>query len=143
MIGLPGSGKSTFISTYLSHLPVVSRDIIRTKMGIEGIKPQGTPEQEKMVSFLEVAKIVEHCKNKESFVIDNTNLKLSYRNNFKKIMEEYNPKIVYVVVETSSFDENVKRRDGLIPLEVMERMRNNFAYPTEDEYDEIIINRNK
>ena len=141
MIGIPGSGKSTWIKNNLGDdAVVISRDTIRTEIGIGGDKPIGDDKQEKMVSRIFDERLIDACKNGKTVVIDNTNLKLKYRNHFHDIILTYNPEIVYVYNEAPSLEDNFKRRDGQIKKEVIQRMWNNFEFPLPYEYDKIIYN---
>ena len=78
MVGLPGSGKSTYIKNNFKGLPVVSRDIIRYEIGLcdKDVKFVGTKEQEKLVSEFENNKIEYYIDNNIDFVIDNINSEL-------------------------------------------------------------------
>lgn len=139
MIGLPGSGKDTYIKNYLSHLPTVCRDDIRIEMGMKGEKPTGTKEEENEVTNRFNKKMIELCEAKQSFVINNTNLKTQYRNDYRKIYSKYNPYIIYVYVETSSIKINKERREGQMPLSVIDRMIDNFDYPLPSEYHQMLF----
>lgn len=139
MIGLPGSGKDTYIKNYLSHLPTVCRDDIRIEMGMKGEKPTGTKEEENEVTNRFNKRMIELCNNKQSFVINNTNLKKQYRDDYKKLIMKYNPYIVYIYVETDSIQTNKDRRNGQMPLSVIDRMLDNFDYPLPKEYHRILF----
>jgi hypothetical protein len=45
---------------------------------------------------------------------------------------------VYVVVEAPTIEENISRREGQVPEDVLRNMYNGFVMPSSDEYDEII-----
>lgn len=139
MIGLPGSGKDTYIKKFLSHLPTVCRDDIRIEMGMKGEKPTGTKEEENEVTNRFNKKMIELCENKQSFVINNTNLKKQYRDDYKKLTMKYNPYIVYIYVETDSIQTNKDRRNGQMPLSVIDRMIDNFDYPLPFEYNQLLF----
>lgn len=138
MIGLPGSGKNYYIEHNLFDIPSISRDDIRTKIGIQGVKPQGNKEQEEYVTQLFNDDVIKCCKEGKSFVINNTNVKRQYRDGYKRLVKQYNPKVVYILMET-----NIKtckeRREGLMPMSVIDNMSKNFEYPHPSEYDKIVI----
>ena len=85
LCGFPGCGKTTYIKEELSDKKVISRDIIRCELGIDGAtkendkKVVGTKEEEDKVSEIFDKMMMDCCYNKESFVLDNTNLKYQYR----------------------------------------------------------------
>ena len=135
MIGIPGSGKDTIIQKYLTNIPTICRDDIRTEIGIEGEKPMGDKEQEKLVTQIFEERMLEYCKQKKSFVINNTNLKKQYRKRFLEIMKPYKPKVIYIYVEAPSLEDNFKRREGQIKPEIIRNMLSNFDFPCSTEYD--------
>lgn len=141
MLGLPGSGKNYYIehNAILSKLPSLSRDDIRTEIGLKGEKPQGNKEQENKVTEIFNNRMMEYCKNKQSFVINNTNLRKCYRDEMLKSVKEYNPQIVYIYVEPKSIETNYKRRKGLMPLNVIDRMLSNMDFPHLSECDMLLI----
>ena len=138
MVGVPGSGKSYYIDNHLKDVVQISRDLIRTEIGIKGEKPQGNKEQESHVTEIFNERMIECCKNKQDFVIDNTNVRKMYRDAYTDMTMRFMPKIVYVYVEAPSLDENKKRRKGMMPLEVIDRMWNQFDFPEPTEYNEFI-----
>ena len=138
MVGVPGSGKSYYIENNLKGIVQISRDLIRSEIGIKGEKPQGTKEQESHVTEIFNERMLECCKNKQDFVIDNTNVRKMYRDAYTDMTMTYMPKIVYVYVEAPSLDVNKSRRKGMMPLEVIDRMWNQFDFPEPTEYNEFI-----
>jgi predicted kinase len=138
MIGVPGSGKSYYIKNNLKDTVQISRDLIRTEIGLTGEKPQGNKEQEDTVTKIFNKRMLECCKNKQDFVIDNTNVRKMYRDAYTDMAMRFMPKIVYIYVEAPSIDENKKRRKGMMPLEVIDRMWNQFDFPEPTEYNEFI-----
>ena len=81
MIGLPGSGKSTWIKNNLpKNIEIVSKDLIRQDLGIikdQDVKAIGNQEQEKEVKNIYHNKLEELLEQGKDFVIDNTNSFLS------------------------------------------------------------------
>lgn len=138
MIGVPGSGKSYYINNHLKGVVQISRDLIRTEIGLKGEKPQGNKEQESHVTEIFNERMLDCCKNKQDFVIDNTNVRKMYRDAYTDMTMRFMPKIVYIYVEAPSIDENKKRRKGMMPLEVIDRMWNQFDFPEPTEYNEFI-----
>ena len=138
MVGLPGSGKNTVIERMLRSVQSISRDDIRTEIGLKGEKPQGDKEQENRVTEIFEQRVKNCLRKHESFVVNNVNVKKKYRQMLLKLLSEYNVNIIYVYVNT-----DVKtckdRRDGLMPLKVIDRMWGYFDFPTEAEYDALYI----
>ena len=146
MCGFPGCGKSTYISRYLLDKVVISRDIIRGELGIGGAtiyndkKVVGTKEEENKVSQIFNKKMIECCENKESFVLDNTNLKYQYRKDYLLKIMKYNPKVKIIYVEAPNFiDDCMDRRNGEIEKSVYDRMNDNFDFPQLYECDVLEI----
>lgn len=144
MIGIPGAGKNYYIKTTeeLKNLPTVSRDDIRIEIGLEP-EQQGTPEQENKVTNILNNRIKKYAENKQSFIINNTNLKRKYRNDYKNQLSKYgNIKWVYIYVESPSLETNFERRKGNNWKKVINRMLDNFEFPSGNEYSELMIQPN-
>lgn len=146
LCGFPGCGKSTYYREFLIDKPIISRDIIRGELGIDGAtttndkKVVGTREEEDKVSEIFDKKMIEYCENKESFVLDNTNLKYQYRKDYLLKIMKYNPKVKIIYVEAPNFiNDCIERRKGEIPKKVYDRMESNFDFPQLYECDELII----
>ena len=141
MIGLPGSGKDTWISQNLPNThKVVCRDDIRAEMGLckAGEKIVANKEQENLVSALFDQKLKEYARAGEDIAINNINLVRKYRMNYKRVLRDFDVNWVYVVVEAPDLETNKKRREGQIPPEVFDKMVKYYEPPTPDEYDQII-----
>ena len=146
LCGFPGCGKSTYVDRFLSDKPVLSRDEIRCELGIGGAafendkKVVGTKEEENKVSEIFNKRMIEYCENKESFVIDNTNLKYQYRKDYLVKIMKYNPKVKIIYIEAPNFiNDCMERRKGQIDNSVYDRMNNNFDFPQLYECDELVI----
>ena len=146
LCGFPGCGKSTYIKNNLNDITVISRDIIRQELGIGGAtlkndkKVVGTREEEDKVSEIFNKKMIECCENKESFILDNTNLKYQYRKDYLLKIMKYNPKVKIIYVEAPNYIKDcIERRKGEIPKKVYDRMENNFDFPQLYECDELVI----
>ena len=141
MIGLPGSGKNTWINANLGRkVRQLSRDDIRENLCYckAGEKIVGSKEQEANVSKIFNNLLVEYVSSGYDVVINNINLRKKYRDDYKKLLSRYNVKWVYVVIEAPSIEDNISRRQGQVPEDVLRNMYNGFVMPSPDEYDEII-----
>ena len=143
MIGIPGSGKDTWIQNNIPDIPMLSRDVIRKEIGIEGEKPQGNEVQENEVSNILRQRLIDLCNSQTTCVINNCNVSRKRRNEIKDIIQPYEPKIVYVYVEAPSVEDCFNRREGQISRKVIKRMLSSFEFPEKWEYDEIIIHKQK
>lgn len=139
MIGLPGSGKDTYIKNHFPNIPTVCRDDIRTEIGLKGEKPMGNKKQEDEVTRIQDERILNYARKRQSFIINATNLKRMYRDGFKGMLKPYNPRIEYVYVEAPSFDKTLERRKGTIPQDVIKKMRDNFEFPHPNEAYSIMV----
>ena len=141
MIGFPGAGKDTWIANNLPEAhKVVCRDDIRFELGLCGKNDKivGSYRDEQLVTGIFNQHLKEYVANGEDVAINNINISRRYRNDYKKLLAQYNVKWIYVVVEAPDLATNKERRKGQIPPEVFDRMERNYEPPTPDEYDEII-----
>lgn len=138
MVGLPGSGKSTWAKREHPDLPVVSRDIIRAEIGLcnDGDKFVGTKEQEQKVTELEYQRMKEYCGKKQDFIIDDTNIG-KYRKQLVEFLRGHNTRIVMVKM-TTPLETCINRRRGQITEEVMRSMASRLIEPQEGEYDALL-----
>lgn len=144
MVGIPGSGKSTWCKTNHPELEVVSRDIIRAELGYTkdvNNKAILDPAAEQQVSNVEQSRIydlINKCKSGqiEGFIIDDTNTG-KFRKQLIKNLRKNNCYIIGVNMNTP-LETCIKRREGQIPANVMRRLYNNKKDLQPDEVDEII-----
>lgn len=138
LIGLPGAGKSTYAAK--CNAAIISRDTIREELGMckPGEKIVGTSEQEAKVSELFDQRFVAALKAGENIIVDNINLKKSYREHYKDLARQYNVYWTYVYIQTENLAINEMRRPE-ISHDVFLNMINKFNFPDSSEYDDFTI----
>lgn len=150
LIGLPGSGKSTWCKKEHPDLPVVSRDIIRSNgfgyefprfcLGYTKSPKQKvvlSRDQEEKVTVSEYKLIRRLVKEKRDFIIDDTNIKKEYRLKLVEFLRELGVYIVMVFFNTP-LNICIQRRKGQIDSLVMRNLGNALEKPSRDEYDKLI-----
>ena len=138
LCGLPGSGKSTYAST--QNATILSRDTIREELGIcePGQKCVGTMQQESKVSELFDQRFVDALKRGENIIVDNINLRRSYRDRYKELAKHHNVSWIYVYFQTEHLAINEIRRPE-ISHDIFMNMIDKFDFPDKSEYDNILI----
>lgn len=139
LIGLPGSGKTTYAQNTYPDYTCLSFDSIRKEMGImtKNEKRMGSPEQEAMVRDVFQKRLSNAINEVKEIIIDNTNLRRNYRKPLVDIARKNGYNVSIVIVKTLSLKENIHRRAGQISPDVIVRMAEGYEYPQPDEYDTI------
>lgn len=139
MCGIPGSGKSTWIQKKHPDLTVVSRDIIRAKLGYTenaDEKAVLTSGQEAQVTTEEYAMIAKLAKKKESFIVDDTNTG-KWRKGLIQTLHGYHAYVIGVNVNTP-VEVCINRRRGQIPESVMYQLARKALPIRKEDVDELI-----
>lgn len=141
MVGVAGSGKSTWILENIPNVKVLSRDIIREELGMSkpGEKFKGTRAQEDKVTEVFNKQMLECAKNHHDFVIDNMNLVEKWRRDYHNMLKDYRVNWHYVYVEAPTLETNMERRKGQIADTEITKMLNRLDFPRPYEYDEFTM----
>lgn len=139
LVGLPGSGKSTYIKKYFNqNLKVHSSDDIREELSGD-VNNQNINSE---VFQILHSRVKEDLKNGNSCVYDATNISWKKRKAFLESLKGINCWKVCHVIATP-FEVCLKQnrnRDRVVPEDVIERMYMNFDIPFYNEgWDEIEI----
>ena len=135
MVGIPGSGKSTYANTL--GFKVVSTDSIREELfGDASDQRNGD-----VVFSTAFERLNEELKSGNSVVFDATNVRRDARERVLENCKNNYSKAVAVVMNTS-LGNCITRNDGRdrnVPVSVIRRMYHSFDPVTEDEkFDEVI-----
>lgn len=126
MVGLPGSGKSTYIKEELpKSINIISQDYIRQELGImkdDEHKAIGNSEQEKEVTKICLERIDKEIEERHDFVIDNTNIKAGRVQNYYDKLKKANANVQIVIIDTPK-DICKERRKEHIPEKVIDDMQ--------------------
>ena len=143
MIGLPGSGKSTFAELlskndlYFTNGVIVSRDALRSELGFckEGEKTVLSKHNENVVTDEFNERVLKAAKEGKPIILDNLNIKRKYRDGYKSLLSNYDVTWTYYYIEAPTLEDNIERRSGQVDKSVFKQMINDMEMPTADEYD--------
>lgn len=129
MIGLPRSGKSTFVEQNYDDYNYLSRDEIRTN--IFGYK--GNMLHEAEVSTIFNKRYTEFLNQNKNIVIDNTNIQKKYRKQFinQAKAHKYKIKAIYIDAAYEDVVDNANKEN--FPVEVIDSMFNRLDLPLREE----------
>jgi predicted kinase len=137
MVGLPGTGKSTYASSYLKDYTLVSRDAQITQL----MGDMDYNEAFKLVDQQEVDKLYEQTfakavQMKENLVVDKTNL--THKSRMKSIRRlqdnGYRVKIIVLLPTLLTLHRRNQKREGkTIPTKVIRNMMSTLELPFQSE----------
>ncbi len=127
LIGIPGSGKSTYATKFVEENPNwvrINRDDYRFMLKN---LPVCDYKVEKLITQLSEEAILLALDAGFNVIIDNTNLKESYIDRFKDLVDDL-AEIEYKVfdIELSEAIERDKKREKMVGEEVINRMYNDY-----------------
>ena len=118
MMGLPRSGKSTYVDSHLSDYQVICADDIRLAMGVQYLQ-----EIESFVWANHDVMIKAYLIRGKNIVVDATNTTDKTLKKYKKLANEYNYKFEVIFIDTNykiCFDRNIGK--DAVPDAVIDRM---------------------
>lgn len=139
LVGLPGSGKSTWCQNFHPDLKIVSRDIIRAELGYSSNadeKVRLSKEQEMEITKHEYARIDSFIENHQDFIIDDTNTS-KYRQGLIARLRSKNVKVIGVKM-TCPLEICIERRKGQIPPDIMRVLADRMVPLDRCEVDEMV-----
>lgn len=142
MIGISGSGKSTWIQNNIPHYKVVGVDKFfdAKKSNYDHIMYEKVIEKFHIKALAEMKEYINNVDNVDNVVIDMTNVSKEMRR--KKMCQfpvtKYHKKAVVFLTSMEKLMSQNKNREGKnIPIEVINNQIMNFELPSYDEFDEI------
>ncbi len=118
---------------------IVSRDKARIELGLckEDEKYLGTSAEEDSVTQMVRKNIVDAAKAGKNIVINDMNLKRKYRDGIKDLLKGFNVRYEYIYVQPETIEENIERRNGTIPENIIRSMIAKIDWPTTDEFSSL------
>lgn len=148
-IGIPASGKTKIRKDYLKrqpHLKVISPDDIRARLFNAGVTSiYHDPEQEDTVWGLAFIELYRALNSGDPVYFDATNLHASYRDQLieKARQADYYIIACYFKIPLWLALLRNKNREVVVPDDVIKRMYKSLEEPTPDEYDYLIVYKQK
>lgn len=125
MIGLPGSGKSTFAANH-PECVVVSTDAIRGELfGDKNEQKDG-----KLVFDVAYARLTKAVEAGQDAIFDATNLQRKYRKKIFQMFPNAYHVAIFVNTPVDVCKERNAKRDRVVPETVIDRMASNLNPPT-------------
>lgn len=151
LVGLPGSGKTTFVNSLLAKYPethIASTDNLledfAKERGItysEAFKTNTENLQTKMFEQMGVA-----INQQKDIIVDQTNMNSKSRKSKIDSLKRHGYTVIalYFEVDSNTLSKRLKERGDstgkVNPQHVLESMSNSFQYPSYDEGFELVIN---
>lgn len=123
MSGLPGTGKSTYVSKNFPNYTLISLDNIRSLLSY-----REDQSRNKEVANLAKEKLKESLRNKENIIWDATNIRQEFRESLIQLAKDYGAytEIVLLLDKEQNIRKKNKQRRHVVPDKVITRMKDNF-----------------
>lgn len=131
MCGLPASGKSHYVAKHLSHMPIVSMDLLRRE---NGFKRYNKSDNGRVIQMAK-DRAKRLLAAKQDFVWDATNVTRTNRESLVNLISPYDPKIHIVYVErpfASIIKDNLDREHP-VRMDVLENYLTKLDVPSRTE----------
>jgi predicted kinase len=151
LVGLPGSGKSTFVNALLEKHPnthIASTDNLLEEFakerGISYTEAFSTNTENLQTKMMEG--MTQAIKDQKNIVVDQTNMSIKSRKSKIDILKKNGYTVMALVFEVDdvTLQERLKTRaintGKVIPQRVMEMMSKSYQAPSIDEGFELVIN---
>ncbi|MDP4177112.1 MAG: AAA family ATPase [Bacillota bacterium] len=131
MVGLPLSGKDTYINNNFKKLKVISLDDIREELKISSNKDFG------QVAAVAFSRAKELLRKREGFVWNATNLRRENRQKLIRLFNSYEAKIkfIYLEIPYKELISRSKLRERYVPIEAINKMIKNMDMLEGEELD--------
>jgi len=125
MSGLPGTGKSTYISKNFPDYTLISLDNIRALLSY-----REDQSRNKEVANLAKEKLKESLRNKENIIWDATNIRQEFREPLIQLAKDYgaHTEIVLLLDKEQNIRKKNKQRRHVVPDKVITRMKDSFQF---------------
>ena len=142
-VGLPGSGKSTYVKNFIKDKDIeyLSSDELRAIYGKDE-----TDQSVTSIVFGHIKKTVdEFLKDGKNVLVDATSVNRKERSDYINTAKKYGAKVVAIVFKMDRqglIERNKKRGEQggrVVPDWVIDKMLNKFAEPSYDEGIDVII----
>lgn len=118
MVGIPLAGKDSYIEKNFEDLPVISLDDIRKELKIE------PKDGSKKVVTIAKERAKELLRKKQSFIWNATNIMKDTREKLCRLFSDYGAVVEYIYLEVpySEILKRYKKRERIVPIEVINHM---------------------
>ncbi|MBN2907961.1 ATP-binding protein [Polycladomyces sp. WAk] len=137
LMGLPGSGKSTYANRF-DHCVVLSSDAIRKEL-FNDVQYQGNNA---LVFDTLYGRAKEYLEHGYDVVIDSTHLEAHRRLQVIDMFREYEKEIHVIHTPVDECKRRNRERERIVPENVIDQMAKKMEYPTYEEGWSKIVNVN-
>ena len=143
MVGLPGSGKSTYAKEFIKDQQVeyLSSDSLRAVFGKNESDQSVTP---KVFGHIKT-KVDEYLRDNKNVLVDATSVNRKERSDYIKTAKKYGAKVVAIVFKMDRqglIERNKKRGEQggrVVPTNIIDRMLSKYEDPSFNEGIDVMI----